>query len=159
MITTLVLFIVFGLMMESMIGGIIASLVLSGIVLSSQMELKMPQKKEITIHKEEIYSLSNGDSNIKGSFFLGSGNINSTPQYSYFIHKENGAKVKKFIKSTKTEIFETNDRKPEIEIETCVDGQELSKMSLMYKVIDKCDFKEKRRIYVPKETVILEFSI
>ncbi len=106
--------------------------------------------------KINIYSLKTDSSDISGSFYLGSGIIKTTPQYSMFIDSEENSKVKHFVPA-KALIFE-GDYKPLHEKTTCVDGLVFDWLKGMSKTIE-CEFYRKDKLYVPEGTITMKFNI
>lgn len=62
---------------------------------------------------EEIYSLKS-NTGISGSFILGTGSIDSNPQYYYYVDLGNNEKTMKSIDAHNTIIKETNAEHPKI---------------------------------------------
>lgn len=114
--------------------------------------------KIIKEEKEVIYSLKNSEG-LSGSFFLGSGNINSVSKYTYFIKNKDDSKEKKNIDSDGTKIYEDEQKEPYIKIKQCKPGQEFSFLKGWWKLTEPCDFNEIKEIHVPTNTVIMEFKI
>lgn len=114
--------------------------------------------KEIKEIKETIYSLKNSEG-ISGSFFLGSGNIDSVSKYTYFIKNEDESKEKKSIESEGTKIYEDEEYEPYIKIKECKSGYKFSFIKGWWSEIEPCDFNKIREIHVPKNTIIMEYKI
>lgn len=120
------------------------------------------KKQEKILTDEKIYSLNDGGNNVVGSFVLGTGSINSIPQYSYFIKNSDGSKEKKYISSVGTKIFETNNKEPEYVETECISGKYYDFVTGIFSGEDekeKCDYHIKRILYVPEKTVVLEFNL
>lgn len=115
-------------------------------------------EKQITENKEVIYSLKNSEG-VSGSFFLGSGNIDSVSKYTYFIKNKDESKEKKSIESEGTKIYEDEEYEPYIKIKECKSGYEFSFIKGWWSEKEACDFYKIREIHVPKNTIIMEYKI
>lgn len=122
---------------------------------------KLSTPMQINVDKEYIYSLNNGSDKISGSFILGSGTIGSSSQYSYFIQNADGSKQKKSIQSDGTKIYEGLVDTPYIEIITCKDGEHYSFLTGFFEDSEEenCQKRTERKIFVPKNTIILEYNV
>lgn len=109
--------------------------------------------------KEEIYSLNNGNNNVSGNFFLGSGSIDSKPSYTYFIKNKDGSKEKKQVTSNGTKIFEGEYEKPYLEEISCKNGSKYSLLLGYFEDVDVCEKQFERKLFVPNNTIILEFNL
>ena len=116
-------------------------------------------EKTFNVFKEEIYSLNNGNNNVSGNFFLGSGSIDSKPSYTYFIQNNDGSKEKKQVSSNGTKIFEGDYEKPYLEEVSCKNGSKYSFALGYFEDIDVCEKEFERKLFVPKNTIILEFNL
>lgn len=118
---------------------------------------KLSESKKIEIFKENIYSL-NTSNELSGSFIIGSGVIKSESQYTYFIENQDGSKQRKSINSNDTKIYEGYN-KPYFEETKCKSGSAYSLKSGFFKDDDICSARVERKLYVPKNTIILDFSV
>lgn len=126
----------------------------------SNNDFKLTKPKQTYSYSEEIYSFQNGSIDVTGTFYLGTGSVNSYPQYSYYVQNSDGSKEKKFVKSVGTKLFETNSVKPKVEITYCTPGEYFSLLKGWYVEDEnqKCETREDRKLYVPINTIVMEFS-
>lgn len=126
-------------------------------------DFKLSVPMEVSVYTDNIYSLNNGTDSISGSFVLGSGSIGSESRYSYFIQNPDGSKQKKHVSTTGTKIYEglSETEKPRVEIITCESGVKYSFLSGWFDEVDsqKCNKYRETKIFVPKNTVILEYNV
>lgn len=140
-----------------MIGLTCTLWVLSTLYIFKYHDFKLSEPKKIETFKEDIYSLNNSNE-MSGSFILGSGTINLSGTYSYFIKNQDGSKQRKSIQSDETRIYEDSD-KPYFEEITCKNGSSYSFKTGFFEDIDICANRIERKLYVPKNTIISDFSI
>lgn len=126
-------------------------------------DFKLSEPMEISVYTDDIYSLNNGTDKISGSFVLGSGSIGSESRYSYFIQNPDGSKQKKHISTAGTKIYEglSETEKPRVQIITCESGTVYSFLSGWFNEDDgqKCEKLTETKIFVPKNTIILEYNV
>jgi hypothetical protein len=136
-------------------GFFLGLLLVSGIYFGIDKEVK---ETEYVSTKTTIYSLKDAGSNVSGSFFLGSGIVQSEPIYSMFIESEGNSKKKYFVGADAL-IFEgEQDNNYHEEIKCVVGGYYSFLMGARVKK-DDCKFKVKNKLYVPKGTITNNFSI
>ncbi len=135
--------------------SIIGSLVL-GIAISLSPE-RMPEYTNTTT---PIYSISGNYNNITGYFVLGTGNINSEEQYSYFV-KRGDSKFKEYIPTQGTAIIETNTSSPSVIRIDCQPGNggPISWTNSPLPNATDCKNYPRYEIIVPEHSVIKTFNI
>ena len=125
-------------------------------VLVFNIYVNSPETKYSTT-TQNILSLRDTNPNILGSFFLGTGHINTTQQYSMFI-KNSDTSLSKYYVPTSTRIYQGNHT-PRHEKTTCENGKDFNWFLGLPVTGQECEFKELHKLYVPKDTVILDFSV
>ena len=90
---------------------------------------------------DNIYSVRGINSDVNGSFFLGTGSVDEDTYYVVFVEDDKGLRMEKF-NTEKTYIVEVEDSNYYVK-----------------KVKEKWESNEYYYIYVPKGTVIVEFKI
>jgi hypothetical protein len=135
--------------------------IIPGIIISLMLSFNFyKDNKEVTYTTTEtkIYSLKDAGSDISGTFFLGSGIINSTPQYSMFIDSEEGSKKKHFVNASAL-IFEGISPTNRHEQITCEPGSEFSFFLGFQRNLKDCEYNTKDKLFVPTGTITNKFSI
>lgn len=184
MITYIMIAIAFGLIVKSMhsdnllhyadnIGqkvGLVFIALLVGIFLGGAISavphalIRAGQWKSTTINENifhhDIVSIKN-DSNLSGSFFIGSGSINQTEYYVYFIRMEDGGFKRDMVQSNKAVIYEIIDENQTPKIEWTI---KTSKVHWLVQFgYDQFDIERRieghYRIFVPKGTIIQQFNL
>lgn len=121
-------------------------------------DFKMSESEKIETFKENIYSLNNGNSNISGAFILGTGVIGSSETYTYFIQNQDGSKERKSVRTNETKIYEGFET-PYFEQTTCNNGSKYSFLSGFFQHVNTCEHYIQRKLFVPKDTIILNFNV
>ena len=156
MVMLMMSFIIITLILDFNKFSIILSLILS-LILSFNYYQKDKQITYTTT-KTKIYSLKDAGSNVSGSFFLGSGIVNSIPQYSMFIDGEEGSKKKYFVNADAL-IFEGKETENYHEQIKCEPGSKFSFVLGFQNNLKNCKFDIKDKLYVPIGTITNKFSI
>ncbi|MBE7649149.1 hypothetical protein [Tenacibaculum finnmarkense] len=102
-------------------------------------------------HQWYIKSLGN-DKYVNGNFFVGSGTIDETDYYFFYVNTSNGYQKLKILVS-QTYIIETDKRTPEyVKVYSNYNDEEI-----FWKVL----FRDEKfnRLYVPEHTIIRDFKV
>lgn len=132
--------------------------IISTTVVFYSHDFKMSEPEKIEIIKENIYSLNNGNSNVSGAFILGTGTIGSSETYTYYNQNQDGSKERKSVRTSETKIYEGFET-PYFEQITCENGSRYSFITGLFHHVDTCEQYIQRKLFVPKDTIILNFNI
>jgi hypothetical protein len=147
-----------------MLGLLLFSIMISGIWFNEN-------NVQFTKHREPITSLKYNNNGISGSFFLGSGSVEST-RYYYFLKKnDDGSFTESRVEADGTKVFEDADslhppyivRKYDYKITSPTFKLFYLKSSEGTVSVDgmgcNCSSENKMEIHVPKGTIIQEYQI
>lgn len=145
---------------ESLLGTF-GGFVISGIIVLFMIMVARSQTVSVEQYPwrtEEIYSLKDVNSGLKGSFILGTGSISSTWYYQSYVETDDGFHKEKYDQDI-TYIKETDSVKPKIEkyirrehlnwFDTWLTGSTISDSRHYVKYI----------LYVPENTIIKNFRL
>lgn len=105
-----------------------------------------------------IYSIGGNSSSTNGTFILGTGSIDSTEYYTYFVRNLDGSKERKKVQVRDTKIFEGN-YEPRLEYSKCHAGSDYWWVSGMTSYKKDCNYFDKTILYLPENSVIQTFNI
>jgi len=140
------------------LGDVIMSTILGSIIggaiyLFISLFIMFGLPTETITYNTDIYALRDNTS-VTGSFFLGSGNVDSTMKYYYLTKSENGVTMNN-INASSVIIVESFD-KPHLEIQKTriIDG--FWKNQVAFNDIEPII---KTKIYIPKDSIEYGFSV
>ena len=109
-------------------------------------------ERQTEVHEWHISSLGN-DKGVSGEFFLGSGTIETTDYYFFFVRTTEGyLRLKEPVANTY--IIETDERRPElVGLQTYYDDKDLAFKVWFDPIITD------KKLYVPKGTIIKDFKV
>jgi len=141
-----------GIMVLSMVSVIWGIICVPAVLI---LRYKYDITEEVT-YTQDIASLNQGD-NLSGSFFLGSGSIDQTPYYFYFVKCKDGSYIRNQVVASKTYIHENENENPCLK--WTVTRNEVPKW-LKTGISDVYDDEASSyHLYVPANTIIKEFTV
>ena len=109
--------------------------------------------KETIVYNTEIYALQD-NSSVKGSFFLGSGNVDGTMKYCYLATNEDGVTMNT-IDANSVIIIESDDE-PHIATYRSIVKDSFLKRQVLFGEIEPI---LKTKIYIPKNSIKYNFDV